>query len=114
MLLLAMFRPEIQPPWTGQPHVMTLALTRLDRRDTAAMIENVAGNVALQPEIMELIVERTDGVPVFVEEFTKAVVESGAQAPVALASVPRPALSVPATLHGSLKHDRFRLTHSPS
>ncbi len=51
---------------------------------------------------MEEITERTDGVPLFVEELTKAVVESGTQAPTALASVPHPALSVPATLHASL------------
>ena len=102
VLLLAMFRPEFQPPWTGQPHVMTLALARLDRRDTAAMVANVAGNAALPPEIVEEIAERTDGVPLFVEELTKAVLESGAQASAALSAVPHPAWSVPATLHASL------------
>ena len=79
VLLLAMFRPEFQPPWTGQPHVTMLTLARLDRRDTAAMVANVAGNAALPPEIVEEIAERTDGVPLFVEELTKAVLESGAQ-----------------------------------
>jgi class 3 adenylate cyclase/tetratricopeptide (TPR) repeat protein len=102
VLLLAMFRPEFQPPWTGQPHVTLLTLARLDRRDTAAMITNVAGDAALPAEIVEEIAERTDGVPLFVEELTKAVVESGTQAPTALASMPHPALSVPATLHASL------------
>ena len=102
VLLLAMFRPEFQPPWTGQPHVTMLTLARLDRRDTAAMVANVAGNAALPAEIVEEIAERTDGVPLFVEELTKAVLESGAQAPAALSSVPHPALSVPATLHASL------------
>ena len=102
VLLLAMFRPEFQPPWTGQPHVTMLTLARLDRRDTAAMVANVAGNAALSPEIVEEIAERTDGVPLFVEELTKAVLETGAQAPAALSSVPHPALSVPATLHASL------------
>jgi class 3 adenylate cyclase/tetratricopeptide (TPR) repeat protein len=100
VLLLAMFRPEFQPPWTGQPHATLLALARLDRRDTAAMVANVAGSVALPPEIMEEIAERTDGVPLFVEELTKAVIEAGGQA--ALSGVPHPALSVPATLHASL------------
>ena len=80
VLLLAMFRPEFQPPWTGQPHVTMLTLARLDRRDTAAMVANVAGNAALPPEIVEEIAERTDGVPLFVEELTKAVLEAGAQA----------------------------------
>ena len=102
VLLLAMFRPEFQPPWTGQPHVTMLTLARLDRRDTAAMVANVAGNAALPPEIVEEIAERTDGVPLFVEELTKAVLESGAQGAAALSSVPHPALSVPATLHASL------------
>ena len=102
VLLLAMFRPEFQPPWTGQPHVTLLALARLDRRDTAAMVANVAGNAALPPEIVEEIAERTDGVPLFVEELTKAVLEAGAQASAALSAVPHPALSVPATLHASL------------
>ena len=79
VLLLAMFRPEFQPPWTGQPHVTMLTLARLDRRDTAAMVANVAGNAALPAEIVEEIAERTDGVPLFVEELTKAVLEAGAQ-----------------------------------
>ena len=92
VLLLAMFRPEFQPPWTGQPHVTMLTLARLDRRDTAAMVANVAGNAALPPEIVEEIAERTDGVPLFVEELTKAVLESGAQGAAALSAVPHPAL----------------------
>ena len=102
VLLLALFRPEFHPPWTGQPHVMTLALARLDRRDTAAMVANVAGNVALPPEIAEEIAERTDGVPLFVEELTKAVLEAGAQTPAALSLMAHPELSVPASLHASL------------
>jgi tetratricopeptide (TPR) repeat protein len=102
VLLLAMFRPEFQPPWTGQPHVTMLTLARLDRRDTVAMIANVARNAALSPEIVEEIAERTDGVPLFVEELTKAMLELGAQAPAALSAMPHPALSVPATLHASL------------
>jgi predicted ATPase len=70
VLLLAMFPPEFQPPWTGQPHVTMLALPRLDRRDTAAMVANVAGDAALPPEIVEEIADRTDGVPLFVEELS--------------------------------------------
>jgi len=102
VLLLGMFRPEFQPPWTGQPHVTLLTLARLDRRDSVAMVANIVGNAALPAAIVAEIAERTDGVPLFVEELTKAVLESGAQAPTALASVPHPALSVPATLHASL------------
>ena len=102
VLLLAMFRPEFQPPWTGQPHVTVLTLARLDRSDTALIIANVAGNEALPSEIIEEIAERTDGVPLFVEELTKAVLESGTQDAAAMSAVPHAALSVPATLHASL------------
>jgi predicted ATPase/class 3 adenylate cyclase len=102
VLLLAMFRPEFQPPWTGQPHVTMLTLARLDRGATATMVKSVAGDATLPSEIMEEITERTDGVPLFVEELTRAVLESGTQAPASLSAVPRPGLSVPATLHASL------------
>ena len=100
VLLLAMFRPEFRPPWTGQPDVTMLMLARLDRRDTAAMVANVAGDATLPPEIVEEIADRTDGVPLFVEELTRAVLEFGAQGAAALSAVPHP--SVPATLHASL------------
>jgi class 3 adenylate cyclase len=102
VLLLAMFRPEFQPPWTGQPHVTMLTLARLDRRDTAAIVANLARNAGLPPEVVEEITERADGVPLFVEELTKAVLESGVQASAALSPMGHPALSVPATLHASL------------
>ena len=102
VLMLAMFRPEFQPPWTGQPHVTMLTLARLDRRNTALMVANVAGNEALPSEIIEEIAERTDGVPLFIEELTKAVLEFGAQGAVALSSVPHSGSPVPATLHASL------------
>ncbi len=101
VLLLAMFRPEFQPPWTGQPHVTMLTLARLDRRNTAAMIANVARDGALPPDIVEEITERTDGVPLFVEELTKAVLESGAYDAAAILRAPS-GMSVPATLHASL------------
>ena len=102
MLLLVMFRPEFQPPWTGQPRVTMLTMARLDRRDTAAMVTNVAGGAALPDEIMEEIVERTDGVPLFIEELTKALLESGVDGAAALSSMPHAGLSVPARLHASL------------
>ena len=102
VLLLALFRPEFQPPWIGQPQVTLLTLARLDRQDTAAMVANVAGDAALPTEVVAEIAERTDGVPLFVEELTKAVLEAGTQAPAALSAMPHPALSVPPTLHASL------------
>jgi class 3 adenylate cyclase len=102
VLLVATFRPEFLPPWVGQPHVAMLTLTRLDRHDTAEMVANIAGNAVLSDDIVQEIAERTDGVPLFIEEVTKAVLESDPKAATALSAVPHPKLSVPATLHASL------------
>ena len=74
-LLIVTFRPEFQPPWTGQSQVMMLALNRLDRRDRIALVEQIAGK-PLPDEVVDQIVDRTDGVPLFVEELTKSVLES--------------------------------------
>jgi predicted ATPase len=76
MLLIITLRPEFQPPWTGQPHVTTLALNRLGRRERTALVGHVTGGKALPQPVLDQIVERTDGVPLFVEELTKAVLES--------------------------------------
>jgi tetratricopeptide (TPR) repeat protein len=102
VLLLALFRPEFQPPWVGQPQVTLMTLSRLDRQETATMVANVAGDAALPAEIVTEIAERTDGVPLFIEELTKAVLEAGTQAPAALSAMPHSTLSVPPTLHASL------------
>ncbi len=102
VLLLALFRPEFQPPWIGMPHVTMLALARLDRHNTAAMVANVAGATALRSEIIAEIAERTDGVPLFVEELTKSILESGGEGAAALSATPHPTTAVPPTLHASL------------
>ena len=107
VLLLVLFRPEFQPPWTGQPHVTLLTLTRLDRDDTVAMVASVAEaarNPALPPETVEEIAARTDGVPLFVEELTRAVLEAGTTSRIATVLPAAPPLTavIPATLHGSL------------
>jgi predicted ATPase len=91
VLLIITFRPEFQPPWTGQPQVTTLALNRLDRRDRSALVAQIAAGEALPDEIVDQIVERTDGVPLFIEELTKSVLESGV-----------PLVGIPTTLHDSL------------
>ena len=77
VLLIVTFRPEFQPPWTGQPQVTMLALNRLDRRDRTALVAQIAGGKALPDEVIDQIADRTDGVPLFVEELTKSVLESG-------------------------------------
>src|SRR5271168_1656374 len=105
VLLAITFRPEFQPPWGGRSHVTGLALNRLGERDGEALVQTLAGNAALSPEIVAEIVERTDGVPLFVEELTKAVLESAGQGDrvgAVLATTSPAAQSVPATLHASL------------
>src|SRR5262249_57671724 len=79
VLLAITFRPEFQPPWGGLSYVMNLKLNRLGERDREALVHKLTGNVALSAEIVVEIVERTDGVPLFVEELTKAVLESAGQ-----------------------------------
>ena len=91
VLLIVTFRPEFQPPWTGQPQVSMLTLNRLDGRDRTALVAQIAGGKALPDEVVAQIADRTDGVPLFVEELTKSVLESGAGP-----------LGIPATLHDSL------------
>jgi len=91
LLLIVTFRPEFQPPWTGQPQVSMLTLNRLDRDDRTALIAQIAGDRMLTDQLAEQIAERTDGVPLFVEELTKSVLESGV-----------PALGIPTSLHASL------------
>jgi class 3 adenylate cyclase/tetratricopeptide (TPR) repeat protein len=76
VLLVISFRPDYQPPWTGLPHVTTLALNRLGRRERTKLVEHITGGKSLPPELLEQIVDRTDGVPLFVEELTKALLES--------------------------------------
>jgi predicted ATPase len=91
VLLIVTYRPEFQPPWTGQPKVTMLTLNRLDRHDRTVLVEQVAGGEALPDEVVDQIVDRTDGVPLFIEELTKSVLESGV-----------PLVGIPTTLHDSL------------
>jgi class 3 adenylate cyclase/predicted ATPase len=105
VLLLITFRPEFSPPSNGQPHVSTLPLGRLGRREGAAIIEQVAQDKALPDEVAAQIVAKTDGVPLFVEELTKAVLESGLLQDAGdryELPGPLPSLAIPSTLHDSL------------
>ena len=116
VLLAITFRPEFQPPWGGRSHVMSLALSRLGERDGEALVHKLAGDAALTAEIVAEIVERTDGVPLFVEELTKAVLESAAQSDgvtAVLGAASLAAQSVPATLHASLMARLDRLGPVP-
>ena len=104
VLLIVTFRPEFDPPWIGRPYVTALTLNRLAEREVAAMIDRVIGNKLLPASIRQDIIERTDGIPLFVEEMTKAVLEAESEgaAERTVAAVPSPALAVPASLHASL------------
>jgi class 3 adenylate cyclase/predicted ATPase len=111
VLLVATYRPEFQPPWVGGSQVTVIALNRLGRNEGATLVHRLAGNLGvLPPDVVDEIVERTDGVPLFVEELTKAVVEAGVDRGYAsISAVPPSSLAVPATLHASLQGRLDRL-----
>ena len=104
VLLIVTFRPEFNAPWAGRSHVTSLALNRLGEREAAAIIARLVGNKELPADVMAEIVERTDGIPLFVEEMTKAVLEAEGEGDARriAGAVPSPALAVPASLHASL------------
>jgi predicted ATPase/class 3 adenylate cyclase len=104
VLLLVTFRPEFDSPWVGRPYVTTLIINRLAEHEASVMIDRVVSDRQLSASIRQDIIERTDGIPLFVEEMTKAVLEAGSEtaAARAIAAVPSPALAVPASLYASL------------
>src|SRR5207344_761773 len=77
VLLIVTFRPEFDAPWIGRPYVTALTINRLAQRDIEAMIDRVVGNKFIPASVRHDIIERTDGIPLFVEEMTKAVLEAG-------------------------------------
>jgi predicted ATPase len=102
VLLIVTFRPEFDPPWIGLPHVTAVTINRLALRQVSAMIDRVVGNKVLPASIRQDLIERTDGIPLFVEEMTKAVLEAESEgaAQHIVAAVPSPARAVRAcTLH---------------
>jgi class 3 adenylate cyclase/predicted ATPase len=105
VLLIVTFRPDFQPPWTGQPQVSMLALNRLDQRDRTALVGQIAGGKELPRELVAQIADRTDGVPLFIEELTKSILESGAlrvEANRYVLDSALPPIDIPTTLHASL------------
>jgi class 3 adenylate cyclase/tetratricopeptide (TPR) repeat protein len=104
VLLIVTFRPEFAAPWVGQAHVRSLTLNRLGEREVAVMIERLAGTRKLRADVLAQIVARTDGIPLFVEEMTKAVLEaeSEGEVPRTAGVGPASALAVPASLQASL------------
>jgi predicted ATPase len=105
VLLVVTSRPDFQPPWTGQPQVTVLSLNRLSRHDRTILAEQIVGGKALPDEVVDQIVDRTDGVPLFVEELTKSVLESGLlreEGDCYVLNRALPPFAIPTTLHASL------------
>jgi class 3 adenylate cyclase len=104
VLLIVTFRPEFNAPWVGQSHVTSLTLNRLGEREAVAIIAHLVGKRELPADVIAEIVERTDGIPLFVEEMTKAVLEAEGDGAArrTVAAVPSSAQAVPASLHASL------------
>ena len=103
VLFVVTFRPEFEPTWIGQCHVTILTITRLTRREVNNMIDNLAGDLPVPANIRQKVIERSDGVPLFVEELTKAVLDVENQsASDHITNVPRSSFEVPATLQASL------------
>ncbi len=104
VLMIVTFRPEFEPPWIGRPYVTALTMNRLGEREVDAVIDGVVGNRFIPANLRQDIIQRTDGIPLFVEEMTKAVLEAEGEgaAAQAVSKVPSPVLAVPASLHASL------------
>jgi class 3 adenylate cyclase len=113
ILLVTTFRPEFAPPWVGRDNVTSLPLNRLDRDLAVTMIDRMTSGKRLPPEVLDQIVAKTDGVPLFMEELTKSVLESGLvreeNGAYVLASALTP-LAIPSTLHDSLTARLDRLS----
>ena len=111
LLILVTFRPEFRPPMIGRPHVTELTLHRLASSDIHFLIEGVVGSRSLPARIRQDIIERTDGIPLFAEEITKAVLdaEGESDAQRAFAGGPTPVVAVPASLQASLMSRLDRL-----
>ena len=113
VLMVITSRPEFTPPWTGHTHATSLTLNRLGRRHCELMVNSVIGGKSLPPEVLNQIVTKTDGMPLFVEELTKTVLESGILKPTSNAYVltgPLPPLAIPTSLQDSLMARLDRLS----
>jgi class 3 adenylate cyclase/tetratricopeptide (TPR) repeat protein len=104
VLLLITHRPEFSPPWRMSGHLTRLAMNRLSTRACAGLIGDLAGGKALPEEVLRQIVAKAEGIPLFVEEVTKAVLESGLLREDTDAwrfEGPLPPLAIPSSLHDS-------------
>ncbi len=105
IVVVITFRPEFQPPWSGYTHITSLTLNRFSSSLATTMVDKITGGIQLPTEVLEQIVTKTDGVPLFVEELTKTILESGLlteHLDQFVLSGPLPEVAIPATLHDSL------------
>jgi class 3 adenylate cyclase len=105
VLTVLTFRPDFTPPWSPRSHITPLTLNRLGRPQVEAMVEQVTGGKVLPGEVLQQVVAKTDGVPLFVEELTKMVLEAGWLTEVNdhyELREPLPPLAIPSTLQDSL------------
>ena len=105
VLLVIAFRPDFKPPWTGRDHVSSVSLQRLGHDQIEAIAERLSDGKRLPPELIDQIVAKTDGVPLFVEELTKTIIESGLlqdRGDHFELTGPLKKLAIPATLQDSL------------
>jgi class 3 adenylate cyclase len=105
VLLIVTFRPEFRLQWGSEPHIFTLILSRLDAQHTGEFAQRVAGDKALPAAIVDQIVKRTDGVPLFIEELTRTLLESGVlqnQGNRYSLNRPLPSVPIPSSLQASL------------
>ena len=102
VLVVVTFRPEFTHPWARHPHVSEMMLDRLGPHDGIALVKRILGKRSLTAHAVRQIVERTDGIPLFLEELTKAVVESSADGDGTFPTASSSDSAIPATLHDSL------------
>ncbi len=105
MLVVITYRPDHTPHWPDEPHIKRLSLTRLSADETMALAREVAGRRELPAEVLGPIVDRTDGVPLFVEELTQMILDAGylkEDGGALRLHAPLPPAAIPATLHDSL------------
>jgi class 3 adenylate cyclase/tetratricopeptide (TPR) repeat protein len=105
VLIVVTCRPEFEAPWRGADHLTTLSLQRLTPAQSRSLIGTVAGGKGFPDSIVRTIIEKADGVPLFVEELTRNIIESGLleeNDDAYLLTGPLPPLAIPTTLHDSL------------
>jgi class 3 adenylate cyclase/predicted ATPase len=101
-LIIVTFRPDFDAQWTERPYVTLLNIKRLTQLDVEAIIDGLVGSNSLPATVRRDIIERTDGIPLFIEEMTRAVLEAGPLAERLVAAASRPGFAIPASLHAPL------------